>query len=144
MSTDSDLYGEDIRLWSERQGNVLRKLAAGEAVRDHVNWPHVIGEIEDLGHENVQHVDRQQEINRLTARLATAEALANELRARLEALTCELSDRQLELAAARDEADAATARALAATETEKAIREADAERRRSSLWVRLRAAWWGE
>jgi len=61
MSTDSDLYGEDIRLWSERQGDLLRKLAAGEAVRDYVDWQHIISEIEDIGHEDVQHVGRQLE-----------------------------------------------------------------------------------
>jgi hypothetical protein len=31
---DSDLYGDDIRLWSERQGALLRRLANGEAVFD--------------------------------------------------------------------------------------------------------------
>ena len=48
MSTDSDLYGEDIHLWSETQAALLRRLAAGEAVRDQVDWPHVVEEIEDL------------------------------------------------------------------------------------------------
>ena len=137
MSTDSDLYGEDIRLWSERQGDLLRKLAAGEAVRDHVDWPHVIREIEDLGREEVQHIDRQQEITRLAARLAAAEALVGELRARLEALTGELSDTQVELAAARDKADAANIRALAAVDAE----QADAKQQAHGLWLRLRAAW---
>jgi len=33
MSKDSDLYGEDIRLWSEAQSALLRSLSAGEAVR---------------------------------------------------------------------------------------------------------------
>jgi Domain of unknown function DUF29 len=46
MSKDSDLYGEDILLWSERQGDLLRRLAAGESVSDQVDWPHVVDEIE--------------------------------------------------------------------------------------------------
>jgi hypothetical protein len=33
MSRDSDLYGEDIQLWAEQQGALLRRVAAGEAVR---------------------------------------------------------------------------------------------------------------
>jgi hypothetical protein len=37
MSKDSDLYGEDILLWSERQGDLLRRLAAGESVSDQVD-----------------------------------------------------------------------------------------------------------
>jgi hypothetical protein len=48
MSRDSDLYGEDVRLWSETQGALLRRLSAGEAVTDQVDWPHVIEEVEDL------------------------------------------------------------------------------------------------
>jgi hypothetical protein len=74
MSRDSDLYGEDIRLWSEAQGALLRRLAAGEAVIDQVDWPHVIEEVEDLGRSDAQHLDRQQEIARLTALLVAAEA----------------------------------------------------------------------
>src|SRR6185437_6582348 len=92
--SDSDLYGDDIRLWSERQGALLRRLSAGEAVSDQVDWQHVVGEIEDLGHDYVTH----DEVARLTARLAAAEAEVNELRARLEALTGKLADTQTELA----------------------------------------------
>jgi hypothetical protein len=39
MNSDSDLYGDDIHLWSERQGALLRRLAAGEAVSDQVDCP---------------------------------------------------------------------------------------------------------
>ena len=38
MSKHSDLYGEDILLWSERQGDLLRRLAAGESVSNQVDW----------------------------------------------------------------------------------------------------------
>jgi uncharacterized protein DUF29 len=47
--SDSDLYGDDIRLWSERQAALLRRLAAGEAVSEQVDWPHVVEEIETWG-----------------------------------------------------------------------------------------------
>ena len=59
----------------------------------------------------------------MTARLAAAEALVDELRARLEVATGKLSDTQAELATARDEADAATARVRAAIDTEQALRQ---------------------
>jgi chromosome segregation ATPase len=126
MSRDSDLYGEDIRLWSETQGALLRRLAAGEAVTDQVDWPHVIEEVEDLGRD-AQHLDRQQEIVRLTGLLAATEARAKELRARLDDLTGKLSDAYAELAAVQDQADVASARTVAAVEAEQAVRQAAAE-----------------
>ena len=124
MSRDSDLYGEDIRLWSETQGALLRRLAAGEAVTDQVDWPHVIEEVEDLRRSDAQHLDRQQEIVRLTALLAAAEARAKELRARLDDLTGKLSDAEAELAAVQDQANTASLRAVTAVE---AMQQAKAE-----------------
>ena len=91
--SDSDLYGDDIRLWSERQAALLRRLAAGEAVSEQVDWPHVVEEIEDLGHGDA-HPPVQDEIAQLTARLAAAEALVKELRARLDSLTGKLAETQ--------------------------------------------------
>ena len=124
MSRDSDLYGEDIRLWSETQGALLRRLAAGEAVTDQVDWPHVIEEVEDLRRSDAEHLDRQQEIVRLTALLAAAEARAKELRARLDDLTGKLSDAEAELAAVQDQANTASLRAVTAVE---AVQQAKAE-----------------
>jgi hypothetical protein len=46
----SDLYGEDILEWSERQAALLHRLAAGELVNDaELDWPNIAGEIEDVG-----------------------------------------------------------------------------------------------
>jgi hypothetical protein len=46
----SDLYEEDILLWSERQAALLRRRAAGELVNDaDIDWPNVAEEIEDVG-----------------------------------------------------------------------------------------------
>jgi Domain of unknown function DUF29 len=118
--SDDDLYGDDIHLWSEKQGALLRRLAAGEDVSNQVDWPHVVEEIEDLGHGRGD----QDEIARLTALLAAAEARAKELRARLADLTGKLADTQAELANAQDQADAATASAVAAVEAEQAARQA--------------------
>ncbi len=42
------LYERDILSWSERQADLLRRLARGERVND-VDWEHVVEEIEDVG-----------------------------------------------------------------------------------------------
>jgi len=120
--SDSDLYGDDIRLWFELLGTI----APGEARR--AVWAQSAEEIEEAG---LSH----NEIARLTARLSAAEALVNELRARLDQLTSRLSDTQAELAGAQDEVEAATARALAAAQAEQAVRQADAERRARGRWA---------
>jgi hypothetical protein len=46
----SDLYEDDILLWSERQADLLRRRAAGELVNDAaLDWLNVADEIEDVG-----------------------------------------------------------------------------------------------
>jgi outer membrane murein-binding lipoprotein Lpp len=67
-----------------------------------------------------------------------------ELRSRLDDLSGKLSDTKAELAAAQDEAETANARAMAATEAEQIIRQADAKRRARGLLERLRSAWRGQ
>jgi len=47
----SDLYDEDIVAWSERQSDLLRRLAGGERVNDQVDWENVIEEVESVGNE---------------------------------------------------------------------------------------------
>ena len=48
----SDLYDEDIVLWSERQSELLRRRAAGEPVNEaELDWPHIADEIESVGSE---------------------------------------------------------------------------------------------
>ena len=44
----NDLYEHDILTWSERQADLLRRMANGERVND-VDWPHVTEEIADVG-----------------------------------------------------------------------------------------------
>ena len=46
-----DLYERDILAWSERQAELLRRVANGERVND-VDWPHVVEEIADVGIRN--------------------------------------------------------------------------------------------
>lgn len=44
-----DLYESDILVWSERQADLLRRLARGEGLNEAVDWDHVIEEVEDVG-----------------------------------------------------------------------------------------------
>jgi hypothetical protein len=44
------LYDTDILVWSERQGELLRRIAAGERVNDSdLDWPNIAEEIESVG-----------------------------------------------------------------------------------------------
>lgn len=43
------LYDADILLWSERQADLLRRLARGERVNDAVDWENLIEEVGDVG-----------------------------------------------------------------------------------------------
>jgi len=62
-------YDTDILLWSERQGELLRRRAAGELVNEaEVDWPNIAEEIESVGREQlhaVQSLLRQAVIHRL-------------------------------------------------------------------------------
>jgi hypothetical protein len=62
----SDLYEDDIVLWSERQGSLLRRRAAGELVNDaEFDWPNIAEEIESMGR-----AEQDQLTNRLAVLLA--------------------------------------------------------------------------
>jgi hypothetical protein len=45
----SDLYGDDILLWSERQAELLRRVAAGETPNEAPDWSNIIDEVKSLG-----------------------------------------------------------------------------------------------
>jgi hypothetical protein len=47
----SDLYDDDIVLWSERQAALLRSVAAGEPNNEAPDWANIIEEIESVGNE---------------------------------------------------------------------------------------------
>ena len=47
----SDLYDTDILIWSERQAELLRRVAAGEPVNEAPDWPNIIEEVESVGSE---------------------------------------------------------------------------------------------
>jgi hypothetical protein len=53
----SDLYDDDILIWSEHQADLLRRLAGGEQVNDRVDWENVIEEIESVGNEQLHAVE---------------------------------------------------------------------------------------
>jgi hypothetical protein len=50
----SDLYEQDLPLWSEQQADLLERLAAGERVNEQIDWPNVIEELRDLGASEVR------------------------------------------------------------------------------------------
>ena len=52
----SDLYDDDILTWSERQADLLRRVAAGERVNDQVDWANVIEELESVGRSDLNAV----------------------------------------------------------------------------------------
>src|ERR1051325_1894613 len=52
----SHLHETDILLWSERQAELLKRLAAGERVNDQVDWQNVIDEVESVGSEQLHAV----------------------------------------------------------------------------------------
>lgn len=47
-------YDADILVWSERQAELLRRLAAGERVNDQVDWENVIEEVGDVGRNTLR------------------------------------------------------------------------------------------
>jgi hypothetical protein len=54
----SDVYEDDIVLWSERQADLLRRHAAGDRANDVApDWPNIIEEIESVGREQLHAVE---------------------------------------------------------------------------------------
>jgi hypothetical protein len=54
----SDLYEDDILLWSEHQADLLRRRAAGELVNEaELDWPNIAEEIESVGSEQLHAVE---------------------------------------------------------------------------------------
>lgn len=54
--SDSNLYDTDILTWSERQADLLRRVAAGDRVNDQVDWANVIEELESVGRSDLNAV----------------------------------------------------------------------------------------
>lgn len=49
-------HGTDILLWSERQAELLRRVAAGEPVNEAPDWPNIVEEIGSVGNEQLHAV----------------------------------------------------------------------------------------
>jgi hypothetical protein len=47
-------YDTDILSWSERQAELLRRVAAGEPVNEAPDWPNIAEEIEDVGRSELR------------------------------------------------------------------------------------------
>jgi len=53
----ADLYEDDVLLWSERQGELLRRRAAGELANEaKLDWPNIAEEIESVGRSQLSAV----------------------------------------------------------------------------------------
>lgn len=51
----SDLYEDDVLLWSEQQSELLRRRAAGELVNEaELDWPNIAEEIESVGRSELR------------------------------------------------------------------------------------------
>ena len=48
------LFEHDALAWSERQADLLRRLAAGERLNEVVDWPNVIDEVEAVGRSELR------------------------------------------------------------------------------------------
>lgn len=53
----SDLYDKDILTWSERQADLLCRLAVGERVNDQIHWQNVVEEVESMGHSELHRTE---------------------------------------------------------------------------------------
>lgn len=54
----SGLYDEDILVWSEQQGTLLRRVAAGGRVNSaELDWPNIIEEVESVGRSELSAVE---------------------------------------------------------------------------------------
>jgi hypothetical protein len=54
----SDVYDNDIVLWSERQADLLRRHVAGDRTNNAApDWPNIIEEIESVGREQLHAVE---------------------------------------------------------------------------------------
>ena len=51
-----ELYDDDILLWSEHQGDLLRRIAAGEPVNERPDWVNIIEEVESVGRSDLRAV----------------------------------------------------------------------------------------
>ena len=49
----SDLYDDDVVTWSEKQAELLRRVAAGEPPNETPDWPSIIEEIESVGSDRL-------------------------------------------------------------------------------------------
>src|SRR5690348_1944987 len=51
-----ELYDDDILLWSERQADLLRRIAGGEPVNEQPDWVNIIEEVESVGRSDLRAV----------------------------------------------------------------------------------------
>jgi hypothetical protein len=52
-----DVFDDDILVWSERQSDLLRRIAAGDPVNERPDWVNIIEEVESVGREQLHAVE---------------------------------------------------------------------------------------
>lgn len=67
----NDLYDSDILTWSERQAELLRRIAAGEPPNEMPDWRNIIEELADVGRNSLR-----------ACRSLVVQAVAHEMKAR--------------------------------------------------------------
>ena len=108
-----DLYERDILIWSERQAELLRRMANGERLNT-VDWPNVIGEIADVGASELNAVRgylRQAMSHLLRLHLAPDDLARDHWHTGLEALLDNAADRFSPSVRQRIDLDAISAKA---------------------------------
>lgn len=52
----ADLYDADVLEWSEHQGSLLRRIAAGEVPNEAPDWKNIVEEVEEVGRSQLNAV----------------------------------------------------------------------------------------
>jgi Domain of unknown function DUF29 len=47
-------YDTDVLIWAERQADLLRRVGAGEAINEQIDWDNLAEEIEDVGRSELR------------------------------------------------------------------------------------------
>ncbi|MBV9249488.1 MAG: DUF29 family protein [Acetobacteraceae bacterium] len=97
----SDLYGDDILLWSKRQIGLLRQIADGEQAPEPPDWVNIAAELEEIDKKATVRSSLQQKIDELHEQIAKERQRAAQAEAKLRATSDEVSALRAEAEARR-------------------------------------------
>jgi hypothetical protein len=90
------LYDTDILIWSERQADLLRRLASGERLNETIDWENVIEEVQEVGLSQLsscRSLLRQALIHLLKLHLAPRSRSASHWRGEIDTFLTDARDR---------------------------------------------------